>query len=71
MRGLGLLPEHAIAFEDSPNGLRAAQAAGLATVVTPTYWTEGGDFSGAMLLLPGLADLRLADLVQRTRVSTA
>ena len=71
LRSLGLLPEHAIAFEDSPNGLRAARAAGIATVVTPTYWTEGGDFSGALQLLPGLADLRLADLVLRTRVSTA
>lgn len=71
LRGLELLPEHAIAFEDSPNGLRAARAAGIPTVVTPTYWTEGGDFSDAMLLLPGLADLRLGDLMQRARVSTA
>lgn len=71
IRGLELLPEHAIAFEDSPNGLRAARAAGIPTVVTPTYWTEGGDFSGAMLLLPGLADLRLGDLMQRARASTA
>ncbi len=56
LRGLGLLPEHAIAFEDSPNGLRAATAAGLRTVVTPNFWTEGGDFSAASLLLPGLGD---------------
>ena len=56
LRGLALLPEHAIAFEDSPNGLRAARAAGLRTVVTPTYWTEDGDFSSADLLLPALGD---------------
>jgi beta-phosphoglucomutase-like phosphatase (HAD superfamily) len=56
LRGLELLPEHAVAFEDSPNGLRAASAAGLPTVVTPNYWTEGGDFSGAALLLPSLGD---------------
>ena len=36
LRGLDLLPEHVVAFEDSPNGLRAARAAGLRTVVTPT-----------------------------------
>ncbi|MEP7299459.1 MAG: HAD-IA family hydrolase [Burkholderiales bacterium] len=65
LRGLDLLAEHAIAFEDSPNGLRAATGAGLRTVVTPTYWTEGGDFSDAALLLPGLSGLRLAELLRR------
>jgi beta-phosphoglucomutase-like phosphatase (HAD superfamily) len=53
---LGVEPEHAIAFEDSANGLRSASAAGLWTVVTPTYWTEGHDFSGAGMLLPSLGD---------------
>lgn len=53
---LGLHPEHAIAFEDSANGLRAAKAAGLWTVVTPCFWTDGSDFSAADLLLPNLGD---------------
>ena len=65
LRGLDLLPEHAIAFEDSPNGLRAATGAGLRTVITPTFWTEDGDFSDAALLLPGLAGLRLDELLHR------
>jgi len=56
LRGLDLLPEHAIAFEDSTNGLRSAMAAGLPTVVTPTFWTEGSDFSAAALLLPHLGE---------------
>ena len=56
LRGLEMLPEHAVAFEDSPNGLRAAMAAGLSTVVTPTFWTEDGDFEGAALKLPALGD---------------
>ena len=56
LRGLDLLPEHAVAFEDSPAGLRAARGAGLRTVVTPNYWTEGGDFSHASLQLPSLGD---------------
>ena len=56
LRGLGLPAEHVVAFEDSPNGLRAAAAASLRTVVTPTFWTEGGDFSAAALLLPALGD---------------
>lgn len=56
LRTLGLAPEEAVAFEDSVNGLRAAVAAGLWTVLTPTFWTEGGDFSEAALLLPHLGD---------------
>ena len=53
---LGLQPDQAVAFEDSHNGLRAATAAGLWTVITPTFWTEAHDFSGAHLLLPHLGD---------------
>jgi len=56
LRTLGIAPEDAIAIEDSVNGLRSASAAGLWTVVTPTYWTEGGDFSEAALVLPHLGD---------------
>lgn len=53
---LGVAPERAIAFEDSINGLQAASAAGLWTLVTPTYWSEGDDFSAAGLVLPHLGD---------------
>jgi HAD superfamily hydrolase (TIGR01509 family) len=51
---LDLGPEQAVAFEDSQNGLRAAVAAGLCTVVTPNFWTEDGDFTEAALVLPHL-----------------
>jgi beta-phosphoglucomutase-like phosphatase (HAD superfamily) len=53
---LGLDATGAVAFEDSENGLRAATAAGLWTVVTPNDWTEGSDFHAAGLLLPRLGD---------------
>lgn len=56
LRHLGLEAGQALAFEDSANGLRAAVAAGLWTVVTPTFWTEGSDFSAAGLVLPRLGD---------------
>jgi HAD superfamily hydrolase (TIGR01509 family) len=56
LTNLGVAPEHAIAFEDSSNGLRAARAARLATVVTPNYWTETSDFIDASLVLPHLGD---------------
>jgi beta-phosphoglucomutase-like phosphatase (HAD superfamily) len=63
LQHLGLPADRAVAFEDSPNGLRSSVAAGLWTVVTPTFWTEGGDFSAAGLVLPGLGDpaMPLAD----------
>jgi len=53
---LGMGADRAVAFEDSPNGLRAAVGAGLWTVVTPTFWTAGADFSAAGLVLPHLGD---------------
>ena len=56
LQTLGVGPERAVAFEDSSNGLRAAVGAGLWAVVTPTFWTEGSDFSAAGLVLPHLGD---------------
>lgn len=53
---LGLQPERALALEDSANGLRAAVGAGLWTLVTPTFWTQGGDFGAAGLVLPSLGE---------------
>lgn len=61
-RALSLLrkpAEACLAFEDSANGLRAALAAGLATVATPSRWTAAQDFAGADALLPDLHDLSL------------
>lgn len=52
---LGLAPEEGLAFEDSENGLRAALAAGLRTIVTPAAYTAGGDFSGAAEVRDSLA----------------
>jgi HAD superfamily hydrolase (TIGR01509 family) len=53
---LGVTPRRAIAFEDSAIGVRAAKAAGLFTVATPSLWTIGQDFSDADLVLTSLAD---------------
>jgi HAD superfamily hydrolase (TIGR01509 family) len=54
---LHLPASRCVAFEDSVNGLAAAKAAGLTTVVTPTRWNAGQDFSGADLLLDSLEDV--------------
>ncbi|WP_324565277.1 HAD-IA family hydrolase [Ottowia sp.] len=59
---LGLPAVACLAFEDSANGLAAARAAGLATIVTPNGFTAHQDFSGALRRLPDLAGLTLAQL---------
>jgi HAD superfamily hydrolase (TIGR01509 family) len=53
---LGVPAQRAIAFEDSEIGVRAAKAAGLFTVATPSLWTIGQNFSAADVVLTSLAD---------------
>lgn len=57
LSAMGARAENCIAFEDSAHGLNAARAAGLFTVVTPTRWTEGQDFSGAHVVLGELGEI--------------
>lgn len=52
---LGLPAGHCLAIEDSSNGLRAAVAAGLKTIITPNRFTAHHDFSGALQVLPDLS----------------
>jgi len=51
LRELGESSADCVAVEDSGQGLAAAKRAGLFTVVTPSDWTSGEDFSAADLLL--------------------
>lgn len=51
-----------LALEDSANGLRAAVAAGLPTVITTNAFTAHHDFSGALAVLPDLSGCSLAQL---------
>jgi beta-phosphoglucomutase-like phosphatase (HAD superfamily) len=51
---MGLPADVCIAFEDSANGLRAAMAAGLATVITPNGFTRHHNFQGALRVVPDL-----------------
>ena len=56
LQALGL-PGHAcMAIEDSENGLQAASAAGIPTLITPSSYSQGQDFSGALVCLPHLGD---------------
>ena len=66
LKRLGLPAAEAIAFEDSLNGLRSANTAGLRTLVTPSAYTAHQDFAAANWVLPDLtkkylpAELKLA-----------
>ena len=53
-----------LAFEDSNNGLRAATAAGLATIVTPNSFTAHHNFTGALKVVPDLSQVNLQQLRQ-------
>ena len=53
---LGIDAGRAVAFEDSNVGLRAAQAAKIATIVTPSIYTEGEDFAMATSVIEHLGE---------------
>jgi HAD superfamily hydrolase (TIGR01509 family) len=54
--GLRSTKEQSLVVEDSNNGLRAAQAAGLTCVVTVSSYTTHEDFTGAALVVSSLGD---------------
>lgn len=56
LKGLGVSPQECLAFEDSENGLKAATAAGIPTIITPTAYTALHSFANALLVLPHLGD---------------
>jgi HAD superfamily hydrolase (TIGR01509 family) len=60
---LGVCPEQAIALEDSPNGVRAARAAGIFCVAVPGPLTRQCQFDYANMQLASLADLTLTALL--------
>jgi HAD superfamily hydrolase (TIGR01509 family) len=62
---LGLAPHEGIAFEDSPNGVTAAKAAGLICVAVPNPITATLALDDADLVLESLSDVPLAELLER------
>jgi HAD superfamily hydrolase (TIGR01509 family) len=60
---LGLDASEAIAFEDSPNGVTAARAAGIFCVAIPNRVTAELGLDEADLVLDSLADLPLPELL--------
>jgi HAD superfamily hydrolase (TIGR01509 family) len=62
--GLGVRPDEAVAFEDSRNGMLAAQAAGMRCVVVPNELTVAMDLTGADHRFESLADVSLQTLLE-------
>lgn len=64
---LGVQKEEAIVFEDSPNGVKAAQSAGIFVVAVPNPITSLLTFESADLTLTSLADLSLSQLLNKVK----
>ena len=62
---LGIAGGEAIAFEDSPNGVAAAKAAGIRCVAVPNGMTADLGLDQADLVLGSLAEVPLAQLLDR------
>lgn len=68
---MGVAPERAIAFEDSPNGIKAAQAAGIYCVAVPNPVTRQLPLDHADFRIESMADLSLRELLHRVESSPA
>ncbi|SNY67415.1 HAD family hydrolase [Paractinoplanes atraurantiacus] len=55
--------ERAVAFEDTPHGVAAAQAAGLPCVAIPNPYVPRSRFPAADLILPSAAAARLSEVL--------
>jgi HAD superfamily hydrolase (TIGR01509 family) len=69
LAALGAGADETIVFEDSPNGVKAARAAGLFVVAVPNPLTAQLPIEGENLRLASLADLPLAGLLARGGVN--
>ena len=59
---LGIAPPECVVFEDSPNGLAAAHAAGMWAIAVPSPLTCALEFPAPHLTLASLATRTLAEL---------
>jgi beta-phosphoglucomutase-like phosphatase (HAD superfamily) len=62
---LNVPPARCLVFEDSPNGLKAARAAGMWAVAVPNALTRPLLLPSHDLVLESLADVTLAELAAR------
>ncbi len=62
---LGVSAGEAVAFEDSPNGARAAKSAGMRCVIVPNPVTAALAFDQYDLRLESMADMELQQVIER------
>jgi HAD superfamily hydrolase (TIGR01509 family) len=62
---LNVQADEAVVFEDSPHGVAAANAAGIAVVLVPNLTTSLLPFNGNYIKLKSLAEMSLAELLAR------
>jgi HAD superfamily hydrolase (TIGR01509 family) len=70
LEALGVTPDEAVAIEDSPNGARAAAAAGMHCVVISNTITGTLEFEMPHQRLSCLTDLQFNDLISKPLVTT-
>jgi HAD superfamily hydrolase (TIGR01509 family) len=68
---LGVAPGGCVVFEDSPNGMRAARAAGMLCVAVPNTLTRELALPDPDLVVSSLAEHSLADLLVRLQAGSA
>ncbi|HZS93814.1 MAG TPA: haloacid dehalogenase, partial [Chloroflexota bacterium] len=61
----GLKPDEAIVLEDSPNGITAAQAAGIFCVAVPNSLTKRLPIGHADMEIESLAAVPLPELIEQ------
>jgi putative hydrolase of the HAD superfamily len=69
LQALGVAPQEAVAFEDSPSGARAARAAGLHCVVVPNAVTRELVFGPYDLRLESMAERDLPEVIAHLNTS--
>jgi HAD superfamily hydrolase (TIGR01509 family) len=67
LQQLQVQKDEAVVFEDSPNGVRAARAAGIFAVAVPNPVTALLPFENANLTLTSLSDLSLHELMNKVK----
>jgi HAD superfamily hydrolase (TIGR01509 family) len=69
MKKLGVQPHEAIVFEDSPNGITAARAAGIYVIAIPNNITETMDISHTDKKVTSFTEISLQSLIHQFEAS--
>ena len=67
---LDVPPDQVFAIEDSPNGVKAAQAAGIRCIAVPNPVTKSMDISHADILVNSLAEINLDEIFRLLRTAS-